>query len=70
MDQIDLPLAAELVIALFLVATLDGPPATPALPEQPLDDPAPKGWTPENDSHARRILRLEHRRGGLREPLS
>jgi hypothetical protein len=63
MAHIDLLLAAELLLALLLVATLDcSPPASP-LPEQPLDDPLQAGWTPENDIHAQRILRLESSRG-------
>ncbi|KEF42150.1 MAG: hypothetical protein ER33_07245 [Cyanobium sp. CACIAM 14] len=70
MNQIDLPLAAELVLALLLVATLDHPLRPAALPEQPLEDPAPAGWTPETDRHAQRILRLERRRGVPQHPLS
>jgi hypothetical protein len=66
MAQIDLPLAAELLMALLLVATLDcpqpdSPPTEQSLSEPLKDDPPQVGWTPENDPHAQRILRLENR---------
>lgn len=63
MAHIDLLLAAELLLALLLVATLDCSPTVLPVDDQPLDDPAPAGWTPESDIHAQRILRLESRRG-------
>ena len=70
MAHIDLLLAAELVLVLLLVATLDCPPPGSPVPEQPQDDPPPAGWTPESDIHAQRILRLESRRGVTPAPLS
>lgn len=64
MAHIDLLLAAELVLVLLLlVATLDCSPTVLPVDDQPLDDPAPAGWTLESDIHAQRILRLESRRG-------
>lgn len=63
MGQIDLLLAAELLLALLLVATLDCSPPASTQAEQPLDDALQAGWTPESDIHAQRILRLESRRG-------
>jgi hypothetical protein len=70
MAQIDLLLAAELVVVLLLLATLDRPQRGTSLPESPLDAPPQTGWTPENDLHAQRILRLERRRGVPPAPLS
>ncbi len=63
MAQIDLLLAAELVLVLLLVATLDCSPKVPPVEDRPLDDPPQTGWTPESDIHAQRILRLDSRRG-------
>jgi hypothetical protein len=63
MPQIDLLLAAELLVVLLLVATMDGPSprVTPAEPS--LDEPGPPvQWTAETDLHAQRILRLEGQR--------
>jgi hypothetical protein len=74
MAMIDLPLAAELVLALLLVATLDveaAPPARAADAATPNSagtvtdavmppvPPSPPEWSPQRDAHARRILRLE-----------
>ncbi len=61
MPSIDLVLTAELVLALLLVATLEAPAAKTTAPQPPPDEPAATGWTPEHDSHARRLLRLESR---------
>lgn len=63
MAHIDLLLTAELVLVLLLVATLDCSPTLLSVDNPPLDDPPLAGWTPESDSHAQRILRLESRRG-------
>ena len=64
---VDLPFLAQLLVALLVVATLDGPP-----PAQPAHDPsagepeAPEprlgGWSAETDLHAQRLLRLERLR--------
>lgn len=72
MAQIDLLLAAELVVALLLVATLDCPRADPPVPEPELDGPTPPvRWAAETDLHAQRILRLERRRiDGATPPLT
>ncbi|QPN56531.1 hypothetical protein I1E95_15980 [Synechococcus sp. CBW1107] len=58
MPQIDLLLAAELLVVLLLVATMDAnsPRAGVAEPEPPVQ------WAAETDLHAQRILRLESRR--------
>jgi hypothetical protein len=64
MAQIDLLLAAELVLVLLLVATLDCPQPVPPVEDQPLEESPQAGWTPESDIHAQRILRLESRRDG------
>ncbi|MEA5392173.1 hypothetical protein VB738_12985 [Cyanobium gracile UHCC 0139] len=65
--MIDLPFLAQLLVALFVVATLDGPPPVepaqelpPREPEPP--EPLPGGWSAETDLHAQRLLRLEKRR--------
>jgi len=70
MAQIDLLLAAELVLVLLLVATLDCPQPVPPVEDQPLEDPPQAGWTPESDIHAQRILRLESRRAVNTAPLA
>ncbi len=62
MFQIDLPLAAELLVVLFIVATMDGsspwdPAAEPSVNEPEREE----GWSVETDLHAQRILRLERR---------
>ena len=71
MPQIDLPMAAELVVALLLVATLDSPSPRTTAVEPPQEESAPGRWTAETDLHAQRILRLERRRdGGSPAPLA
>lgn len=65
--MIDLPFVAELLVALLVVATLDGPPPVePPPPQPPVEPEAPKlkpgGWSAETDLHAQRLLRLEKRR--------
>ncbi len=67
MPHIDLLLAAELLVVLLLVATMDAtsPRAGAAEPpvEMPVEMPEPPvQWTAETDLHAQRILRLESRR--------
>ncbi|SBO42666.1 hypothetical protein [Cyanobium sp. NIES-981] len=67
--MIDLPLAAELVLVLLLVATLDtqpdtqtSPPADLAGSKEPEVQPVQPGepvWSPQLDRHAQRILHLE-----------
>lgn len=62
MFQIDLPLAAELLVVLLIVATMDGsspwdPAAEPSVNEPEQEE----GWSVEADLHAQRILRLERR---------
>ncbi|KAF0652460.1 hypothetical protein L107_13598 [Cyanobium sp. Copco_Reservoir_LC18] len=68
--MIDLPFLAELLVALFVVATLDGPrPVEPAQdpPAKEPEAPAriPGGWSEETDLHAQRLLRLEKLRDTL-----
>ena len=62
MPQIDLLLAAELLVVLPIVTTMDClSPQAAAKP--PVKEPMPAaGWTVETDLHAQRILRLERRR--------
>jgi hypothetical protein len=65
--MIDLPFLAELLVALFVVATLDGPPPVEPAQEPPAREPEPPeplpgGWSAETDLHAQRLLRLERRR--------
>ncbi len=63
MAQIDLLLAAELVVVLLLMATMDSQPPQATEAQPPLDEPVPPvGWTAETDLHAQRILRLERQR--------
>ena len=63
MPQIDLVLAAELLVVLLLVATLEKPSPHVTTAEPPQDGPTPPAaWTVETDRHAQRILRLEGRR--------
>ena len=60
MPQIDLLLAAELLVVLLLVATMDATPPGIKAAEPALEEPAlPVQWTAETDLHAQRILRLE-----------
>lgn len=65
--MIDLPFLAELLLALVVVATMDGPPPVEPAQEPPpseleLPEPLPGGWSAETDLHAQRLLRLERRR--------
>jgi hypothetical protein len=63
MPQIDLLMAAELLVVLPLIATMNSTPPQAKAVEPPLAEPTqPLGWTPETDVHAQRILRLERRR--------
>ena len=63
MPQIDLLLAAELVVVVVLVATIDGPSSRVMAAEPPREEPASPGqWRADTDRHAQRILRLESRR--------
>ncbi len=62
--MIDLPFLAELLVALLVVATLDGPPAGEPAHDPPAGEPEapvprPGGWSAETDLHAQRLLRLE-----------
>lgn len=67
MPKIDLPLAAELVVVLLLVGTLDRPTPRIAAPEPPMQEHRLDGrWTVETDLHAQRILRLEGRQAAAR----
>ena len=71
MPQIDLLLAAELIVVLLLVATMDAPPPRLKAAEPALEEPEPPvQWTAETDLHAQRILRLESRRTAGTAPLS
>lgn len=63
MPQIDLLLAAELLVVLLLMATMDASSHRAGAAEPPLQEPEPPvQWTAETDLHAQRILRLESRR--------
>lgn len=62
--MIDLPFLAELLVALLVVATLDGPPPVEPATDPPAREPVPPepppgGWSAETDLHAQRLLRLE-----------
>jgi len=62
--MIDLLFLAQLLVALFVVATLDGPPPVqpahdPLAKEPEAPEPRPGGWSAETDLHAQRLLRLE-----------
>lgn len=59
MPHIDLLMAAELVVALLLVATMNGPSPRATAAKPPQEEPAPRRWSAETDLHAQRILRLE-----------
>jgi hypothetical protein len=62
MPQIDLLLAAELIVVLLLVATMDAPSQQLKAAEPALEEPEPPvQWTALTDLHAQRILRLESR---------
>ena len=70
MPQIDLLLAAELLVVLLLVATMDEPSPQAGAAEPPPEAPTPPvQWTAETDLHAQRILRLERRRSTGPTPL-
>ena len=71
MPQIDLLLAAELLVVLLLVATMDAPSPQAGAAKPPVEEPGlPVQWTAETDLHAQRILRLESRRTAGTAPLS
>ena len=71
MPQIDLILAAELLVVLLLVATMDAPSPQAGAAKPPVEEPGlPVQWTAETDLHAQRILRLESRRTAGTAPLS
>ncbi len=60
MHHIDLLLAAELLVVLLLVATMDATSPRVTEAEPPLEVPEPPvQWNAETDLHAQRILRLE-----------
>ena len=70
MPQIDLLLAAELLVVLLLVATMDAPSRRAGAPDPPMQEPEPPvHWSAETDLHAQRILRLESRRTAGPAPL-
>ncbi len=63
MPHIDLLLAAELLVVLLLVATMDAPSPQAEAAEPPVEEPGlPVQWSAETDLHAQRILRLESRK--------
>jgi hypothetical protein len=72
MAQIDLLLAAELLLVLLLMATMDCHPVHEKVVETPLNEPTPAvDWDAGTDLHAQRILRLERRRlDGAAAPLA
>ena len=68
--MVDLPFLAELLVALLVVATMDGVPPVQAVSEAPpkepeAPEPLPGGWSAETDLHAQRLLRLEKLRDTL-----
>jgi hypothetical protein len=71
MAQIDPLLAAELLVVLLVVATMDSAPRQEKEAQPPREEPSPAvGWSAESDLHAQRILRLERRNGvGTAAPL-
>jgi len=70
MSQIDLLLAAELLVVLLLVATMDAPSPRLKAAEPVLEEPEPPvQWAAETDLQAQRILRLESRRTAGPAPL-
>ena len=70
MPQIDLLLAAELLVVLLLVATMNAPSSQMTAAEPPLQEPGPPvQWTADSDLHAQRIPRLESRRTAGPAPL-
>ena len=70
MPNIDLLLAAELLVVLLLVATMDATSPQEGAAEPPVEEPGlPVQWTAETDLHAQRILRLESRKTAGSAPL-
>ncbi len=70
MPQIDLLLAAELLVVLLLMATMDAPSPRAGAAKPPVQEPEPPvHWSAETDLHAQRILRLESRRTAGPAPL-
>ena len=70
MPHIDLLLAAELLVVLLLVATMDATSPRTEAAEPPVEEPGlPVQWTAESDLHAQRILRLESRKTAGSAPL-
>ena len=70
MPQIDLLLAAELLVVLPIVATMIRPSPLSGAPDPPMQEPEPPvQWSAETDLHAQRILRLESRRTAGSAPL-
>ena len=70
MPQIDLLLAAELLVVLPIVATMNRPSPLYGAPDPPMQEPEPPvQWSAETDLHAQRILRLESRRTAGPAPL-
>jgi hypothetical protein len=70
MPQIDLLLAAELLVVLLLIAAMDASSHPAGAPEPPVQEPEPPvHWSAETDLHAQRILRLESRRTAGPAPL-
>ncbi len=70
MPHIDLLLAAELLVVLLRVATMDATSPRAGAAEPPMEMPEPPvQWTAETDLHAQRILRLESRRAAGSAPL-
>ncbi len=68
--MIDLPFLAELLVALLVVATLDGPPPVEPAHDPPAKEPEapaprPGDWSADTDLHAQRLLRLEKLRDTL-----
>ena len=65
MPQIDLLLAAKLMVVLLLLATMDATSHRAGAAEPPLQEPGPSvQWAAETDLHAQGILRLESRTSG------
>ncbi len=70
MPQIDLLLAAELLVVLPIVATMNRPSPRSGAADPPLQQPEPPvQWAAETDLRAQRILRLESRRTAGPAPL-
>jgi hypothetical protein len=68
MPQIDLLMAAELVVDLLLVDRMDSPSPRATAADPPQEEPAPGRWSAQTDLHAQRILRLERRRAATLAP--